>query len=322
MLNNMKTMLGLVLVLAGLVYYLVNKDSSNGATGEGAWLLPQLQGDVTGELTALKISKGEEHLVMIKKGQQWYVEGGFYADTAPMMQLLQALRAAEKIEAKTSNPENFKQLGLGDDDLKVTLMAGEKVLAAVHLGKKATAPGASFARLGGKDQTWLVTAIDQVAFMSDDWTLKTLIDESAEQVVQVRIDNGSAAVIEINRDPISGTWSLASLPEDKQVKVDAPLLSMASGLASFTIETAMPVDLADKALKISADYQLTTGESIAVKVYQHAADYFVTMNLDKYKNWMFKIPSYKFDALNKSMSDFIEDKVESTATVETPDTQS
>ena len=233
MLNNMKALVGVVLILLGFVYFLLNKDTSNVTTGEGAWLLPQLQGDVTGQLTELKIAKGDDQLVMVKKGQDWFVQGGFYADTAPMMQLLQALRSAEKIEAKTSNPENFKQLELSDDDLKVSLIAGDSTMAAVHLGKKATAPGASFARLAEENQTWLVTAIDQVAYMSDDWQLKTLIDESADKVAQVRIDNGTEDVLEIKRDEITGEWKMLNIPKGKQAKVASSLLSVASGLTGL-----------------------------------------------------------------------------------------
>ena len=319
MLNNMKALVGVVLILAGFVYFLVNSNAVNEPAGEGAWLLPQLQGDVTGQLTELQVAKGDEVLVLIKKGQDWYVKGGFYADTAPMMQLLQALRSAQKIEAKTSNPENFKQLELSDKDLKVTLKSTDKVLAAVHLGKKAITPGGSFARLAGDDQTWLVTVIEQVAFMTDEWQLKTIIDEKADNLVQVRIDNGSDDVLEIKRGATTGAWELINVPESKQAKVGSSLLSVASGLASFSIDAAMPLDLADKSLKVTANYTRTDASVIEVKLYQHAADYFVTLDLEKYQGWMFKVPSYKFDALNKSMAEFIEDKAESASPVENSD---
>lgn len=321
MLSNMKALVGVVLILSGFAYFLVNNGDVNDSSGEGAWLLPQLQGDVTGQLTEIRIAKDSAQLAIVKNGQEWYLKNGFYADTAPMMQLLQALRSAEKIEAKTRNPENFEQLELSNSDLTVSLIADDKTIAAVHLGKKATAPGASFARLVGEDQTWLVSAIDQVTYMSNDWQLKTIIDESADNLMQVHIDNGTNDVLLIKRGATTGVWELANIPEGKQAKVGSSLLSVASGLSSFGIDAAMPVDLTDKALKITANYKMINGSEVEVKVYQHAAEYFATMNLDKYKNWMFKIPSYKFDALNKSMSEFIDDNMVSSESAENPDAQ-
>lgn len=310
MLNNMKTLLGLLLLLAGFVFYLVNKNASDDSEAGGFWL-PELQNDFISGLTEIEISKGNEVMSLQKKDKEWFVAGGFYADTAPMMSMLQALRSAETVEAKTSNPENFKQLSLADDDLKVTLKTGGEVLVSVHLGKKSSAPGASFARRAGEDQTWLVTAIDEVAFMSEDWALKTVMDHGAEDVARVQIDNGTDAVVEISRNATDGNWQLLNIPEGKQAKMDVPWIQLASGLSRFTIDQALPLELSEKVLKVTANYQLTDASFVEVKLYQHAADYYTTINTEKYAGWMFKVPSYKFDALNKSMLDFIEDATES-----------
>ncbi len=308
--NHFKILIGFVIMLAALTYYVVYSEKSAYENNESNWFVPILQEEgVVNELNAIEIVKGEERVDLMKQGNVWFIKNGFYADTAPMMQLINALMSAKKIEAKTNNPANHTRLELdASNGLKVTLLAQDRTIASLYLGKKGNSQGTAFARLDGDDQSWLVTDIDQVNFMKDDWQLKTIFNYSPDDIVRVEIDNGKEDPIIVERNVESGLLTVVNVKEGQQLKVDVHASQFAGGLSRFTIDEALPLNLEKESAVITANYQLTNGQDVTVTLYQKDGEdvFWATVNIEKYKDWMFKVPKYKFDALNKSLAEFVE----------------
>lgn len=316
--HNLKSLLGLAIILGGLAIYVLMSSDDQNITDDPGFLLPALQDQSTvAGLTQINISEAGETTALTRSGEDWVVDGGFYADTEPMVRLISGLRGAQKLEAKTKNPENFPRLGLDDNGLRVTLRSGEDVIADVHLGEKGTHPGTAFVRMAGQQQSWLVNGTDSIQSQVTDWSLKTVLDHGPEDIAQVTIDNGSNDVIKVQRNAQSGQLEVVNLSDDQQLKANVHVSQFASGLSRFTIEEAHKVNLTDKTEKIKVSYQLTHGDYIKVTAYTRLESsdetseqtYWATIDSDKYRDWMFKIPKYKFDALNKSLSEFVEPKV-------------
>ncbi len=316
--HNLKSLLGVAIILAGFAIYVLMSSDEQNKSEDAGFFLPNLQDPsaVTG-LTQININKGGESTVLTRSGEDWVVNGGFYADTEPMMRLISGLRGAQKLEAKTKNPENFSRLGLDVDGLRVALLANEKVIADVVLGNRGAHPGTAFARLADEEQTWLVNGTDMIQGQVPDWRLKTVVDHGPDDLALVSIDNGSNDPIKIQRNVQTSLFEVVNLTDNQQLKADVHLSQLASGLSRFTIEEAHPVDLTDKSERIQANYQLKSGDTIQVKVYTGLSTsddaseqiHWATINMDKYRDWMFKIPSYKFDALNKTLAEFVEPKL-------------
>jgi len=107
------------------------------------------------------------------------------------------------------------------------------------------------------------------------------------------------------------------MPENMQIKSAMDLNTLASGLNKLSIESAVKNnELADEFLQTVVDYQLFSGMIYTLKLYNKEGKYQLIINLKNSQEaskfdkllagWNFEIPEYKFQALNKNLSDLIE----------------
>lgn len=312
MLNNMKILMGLLIVIAGLAYWVL-LDNNHGEIEQKQALIPSWQDndELINAIDHVVLSKNGETISLMKTADNWQVNDGFYASIEPLFTLLQALKNAEIIEAKTANPENHAQVELAENDLLVKLYSGGELQHALHLGKQTTS-GLTFVRMADENQTYAVQGIQAVSFSQDSWLLKTVLDYAANDIIAVELTPVSGDKVMIHRDPESGSWSLDNLPADFQLQANVNLNEMAGGLSRLMIDQALPAEVDSENLKLSANYQLLNGIEIDINVYQQDEQYYMTIDsahYPHYKGWMMQIAEYKFNALNRQLSDLIEPAV-------------
>ena len=317
MLNNMKVLIGLLILITGLAYWVTQNQPGNTSQQPQA-LIPAWQQD-DAQISAIDnivLSQGGEQLVLTKMDDTWRLNNGFFAAIEPLFNLMQSLKAAEIIEVKTANPERHAQLDLADDDLKLSLSQAGEVKYAFHVGKLSTA-GLRFVRLEGEDQTYTVKGLESIAFNADNWTLKTVLDVPAARVMAVTLKPENGESISVKRNPEDGVLQLADMPQGFQLKASAYLDQLAGGLARLMIDEAVPAEswpqtshaVTEVPMLLTANYQLSSGEEITITVHQQGDDYFMTIDSDEYPqyaDWVMKIAGYKFKALNRQLSEFIE----------------
>ncbi len=306
MLSNMKVLLVLLVVIAGLAFWVL-KD--NQEPNENQPLIPEWQGksDAMAKVNRVVISQAGEQIELQQSGNRWVLNGGFYASIDPLFSLLQSFKNAEIVEAKTANPDNHAQIELSDDDLKVEFFS-DQGSDAFHVGKK-TASGLTFLRLEGEDQTYTVKALDAIVFNQDNWQLKTVLDISDEQIQSILISTAEGSEVDVSRNSEDGNFEINNLAEGFQLKADASLNQLANGLSRLMIDAAVPLDVVEEELKVDAKYQLVNGQEIIIKVHQKEDGHFLVIESDQYPEyaaWMMKIADYKFNAFNRSLSEFIE----------------
>ena len=303
MLNNSKILLGLLIVAGGLAYYVSQSDSNQ-------HLMPTWQSDNTAveAVTEVKIKQGEEVIEIKKVGSNWLLNSGFYVNLTPLSELFQSLQSAEIVEAKTANPENFKQLSLADDDLNVAVYQGENLISHFHLGKSSNS-AMTFVRKAGDNQSYLVKNFKPVVFNVSNWQLKTLLDIPASDVIGIEFlpSEGESCKVQRNADDLS--LVVTDMPADYQLIDVAQLNNLAAGLSRLMVDDALPVNLTEKTLKQTNHYELKDNSKVTVNLYQQEEDYYLTIdgeNYVKYQGWMMKLAAYKFNALVKQAADVIE----------------
>jgi len=317
MLSKMKVLIGLLIVIAGLAYW-VSQSQNSSETDQQQPLLPAWQQNdaLISSLDQLILTQGGEQLLLSKTADMWQLNNGFYASIEPLFDLIQALKNAEIIEAKTANPDKHDQLDLAGDDLLVSLYQAGQLQHALHVGKKTTA-GLTFVRRAGEDQTYTVKGLNAVSFNSDSWALKTVVDIAAEDVDAVTLKPADGEMITVNRNQESGDLQLANIPAGFQVQSNAHLDQLIGGLSRLTIDEALPAeswpvattDVTEVPAQLSATYLLKTGAEIHIDIYQQDDGYFLTIDssqFPQYADWVMKIAEYKFTAMNRQLAEFIE----------------
>ena len=317
MLNNMKVLIGLLILIAGLAYW-VTQNQPGDISQQPQPLIPAWQQD-DAQISAVDkvaLSQGGEQLVLTRVNDTWRLNNGFYASIDPLFKLMQSLKAAEIVEVKTANPERHAQLELADDDLKVSLSQAGELKYAIHVGKQSSA-GLTFVRLEGEDQTYTVKGLDAISFNADNWALKTVLDVPAEQVMAVTLKPTIGEPIKVNRAPEGGVLQLVDMPQGYQLKANAYLDQLAAGLSRLMIDEAVPAeswpetsdDVTEVPMLLTANYQLSSGQDVNMAVHQQGDEYFMTIDsvlYPQYADWVLKIAAYKFKALNRQLSEFIE----------------
>lgn len=310
MLNNFKVLLGLSIVIAGIAYYVTQ--SGDGVADMPKHLMPDWQDNAqaVANIDKVVLSKGEETIELVKNEASWYVNNGFFAHLSPLSELFQSLKSAEFVEAKTQNPENFAQLELAEDDLKISFYQADQLLDAIHVGKK-TSAGQVFVRRAGENQTYTVRDLTPPTFNENSWLLTTVVDIAAEDVFKVNFAPTEGEAFAIERDPENLSLQVVDMPETHQLKAVNQMGSLVGGLTRLMIDEAVPVDLTDKVEVTTISYELSDGSEVVLKLYQQDEEHFLTIDGDKmsrFKPWMMQIATYKFDALNKKLDDVVEPK--------------
>ena len=308
MLSNMKALLGLLIIIAGIAYYVTMSDSE--PSDQAQFLMSDWQQNPTEieSITKVQLNKSGESISINKVDGVWLLDGGFFANTAPLYELFQSLQAAEIVEVKTANPKNHAQLELAEDDLKVSFYQAESKANEVHMGKS-TSDGLVFVRYQGDDQTYTVSGLKPVSFNQDNWQLKKVLDYPADKVVKVKFEAAEGESFEVQRNIDDLNFKVVDIPDGFQVKADAQLNSLAAGLSQLMIDGALPVNLDGLVLQSTNSYQLTDGSIVKLQVYQKDETYFLTIdgeNHQQFAPWLMKLAAYKFDALNKKLTDVIE----------------
>jgi len=309
MLNNFKALFGVLIVLAGVAYYLIQSDGSQHDSG-GKFLLPDWQSNpvLIDQITEVKLHKDGETIKLSKNDGSWHLNDGFFVNMDSLFQLLQSLKSAEIVELKTANPENHALLNLADDDLQVEILKDSQPLAVLHLGKKSAA-GLTFVRRGGESQTYTVKGLNDVSFNQDNWQLKTVLDIQPNDIVAIDIQPVDGEAIKLKRDPETMSMQLTNMPEGYQLKAGAQINNLDASLSRLMVDDAQPLATDDLVLKLKNSYQLSDGANIELSIYQREENHYMVIessHYPHYKNWMMKIAEYKFNALNKKLADYIE----------------
>ena len=317
--NSIKILVVGFIVLAGISWVVINGKNSTSIQEE--FLIPELQSQIN-DIDEIIISKNDKTISLSKTDGTWRVQqaDNFIADANKVANLLLDLRKFKLKEKKTTNPENYGKLSLAKTGnnaaMSIKLQKEGAEIANISIGKQAQKSQGIYVRKNDETQTWLSQGKLDVKLAGKDWIVNTLFDVDISQIKSVvfKTDDESFTINKLS--PQDESFVLSNMPENHQLKAGLAINTLANGLQKFTIETIADEQNLPEESILSVIYELFSGLQYQLTFYQQKEKVLMKVefaNLGKNNQyeqqltqWAYVIASYKFDALNKKLSDIIE----------------
>lgn len=229
--------------------------------------------------------------------------------------LVSALAEARLIEAKTAKTINYHHLGVQDltaTDSLATLvkLRSDKLSWQVLVGDHATVGNGSYVRLPQSKQAWLVDKSLALPLTSNAWLKQPVLPFDASDFSKIaRVDTSPWL---IQRADADAQFTLANMPQDRQLKYSGVLEAMAINLASLNFDALITLDtlqwnkLTDGVeLEVTTFYGHTFTAAIAKdndKVYVRFSSALTT---DYWQEWIYVISTFAAQQLDKNQNDFL-----------------
>jgi hypothetical protein len=245
-----KTIILLIVVAAiAVVATVATKDETGKVGAKDSAFFPELIGQVNDVATIEATSTGKSVLIR-KAAEAWVVEGrdGYPAEAQDVRRLLLGLAELERVERKTSKPENYEQLELGDpmkaDTQSVQyrlLDTDDRALATLIVGKRRIVGGGNgrdeyFVRVPEDAQTWLVRGSIPTLRSETDWLAREIVDIDQGRVARVHVTHADGEVVRIERAATTpASFELLDIPAGRVIDVDFNVHSIGSILSAVNL---------------------------------------------------------------------------------------
>jgi hypothetical protein len=211
-------------------------------TETGQLVLPGLQHSVN-NITEVRLLKGDgTHTTLRKGATEWIVaERGFPADSSRVRKLLLDLAQLQIVEAKTSDPASYSQIGV--EDVSSPKAAGTRI-ELVEPGKTSSlivgnlsGTHSSYVRVSDSRQSWL--ASPQITPEADPrrWLDDSVIDLPEARVASVVEHPATGPAYTVTRPSAQqATFSVPDLPKGRELTSASAANPVASALSSLTLD--------------------------------------------------------------------------------------
>lgn len=225
------------------------------------------------EIAGIVIEKGEVRTALRAGEQGWTVaeRAGYPADMGKIRELVSGLAGARILLAKTSNPELYGRIGLGEAATSVTLTdaAGES-LAALDVGQREyrNRGFASFVLREGEARSLLVTRLPEIDAEPASWLPRQALSIPRTRIARVRIRHADGEEVAIARPTPEAEFTLDGMGEDEQLKGFRPLDPVALAFNALVMSDARPAgEIAGRPLL--AEVEAATFDGLALRVALH-----------------------------------------------------
>lgn len=287
-------------------------------------LLPDLDTQANA-ITEIELSNASGVLFEAKRTyEQWIATvqddqgqavGSYPVAKDKLAALVSALAEARLMEAKTAKKTNYHHLGVQDltaTDSLATLVSlrSDKLSWQVLVGNHATAGNGSYVRLPQSKQAWLVDKNLQLPLTNKAWLKQPVLPfEDSDFSKIVRVDTSPWS---IQRADADAQFTLASMPQDRQLKYAGILEAMAINLASLNFETLVPsANLQWDKLTPLVELDISTfyGHVFTAKVAKGEDKVYVrfisALTKDYWLQWVYGISNFAAEQLDKNPNDFL-----------------
>jgi hypothetical protein len=302
----------LILVIAAVIsvgagVWLASRQSSS-SSGERAQLYPELMKQLDAVQSVTIFKAGDAPAVEIaRKGGVWGVaqRAGYPADETRLRTLLRALADAKALEEKTSNPANYKSLGVEDvkeadaSGIRIEL-AGAATSVNLIVGKGGPGGRSHYVRKAGEPQSWLIDVSLDASAAPESWLRKEIIDVSADRVQAATVAGGGAkAYTAAKASRADANFTVSDLPKGKKLSAPSAANSLATALTGLTLTDVQAAD-AFAGAPAAARATYTTFDGLVVELEGWARDdkHYVAVkpSYDGKVAERFKVPTAASDA--------------------------
>jgi len=314
----------LVAIVVTIAVLLVPSKTGRQAEHEAGPFLPQLAERIN-DISVVRLSTmgGAEVVTLERVNSAWVVQesSAYPADWSVLKPLLADLSQAVVVEVKTSNPEYYHRLGVEDPDLedsvsKLIEFPGDESLPGVIVGNSAQGRDGQYLRLQGEARSVLVDRDITLPLNSAAWLSREIVDVADSDVVSVSISHPDGGRVAIERESADVTdFTLLDIPEGREAASAWSVNQLASVLSGLELDGVSPAEEHD--WSNAGELQLVTSDGLQVvvlmieedenrwiRVEASGSDAADPIN-ERVNGWAYRIPLYKYDAMNKRMDDVL-----------------
>ena len=251
--------LAVVVAVAAAAAVLVQREDT-GIEKSGEKLLPGLL-EQLGAVSRIESTHKGETVTLILADGSWSVaeRDGYRAETSEVRGLLVGAAELVRVEPKTSRPESYAKLELGDPaDAEgesfgyVMKDAAGKTIADLVVGKRrfvsATTPDIDeyFVRVPGDPQTWLVSGKIPRNRRALDWLWREVTKIDQTRVRRAAVIHPDGTVVRVTKpSPKEADFTLEGVPEGHEVKEPFSVHAIGTALATFTLNDVARLEEVD-----------------------------------------------------------------------------
>lgn len=189
-------------------------------------LLPGLAGHVN-DVSAIAVTGagGKAIATMKRAGDGWHIveRSGYPADIAEIRGLLVKLDRATLVEAKTSNPKHYADIGVDDvagKDAKGVLVTLTGVAAPnkIIVGNYSGASQGTFVRRDGEAQSWLASGNLNVPKSVAEWEKRDVTDVPAAKMASIALVGADGKTLRMHKQAADeANFAVDDVPKGRTV---------------------------------------------------------------------------------------------------------
>ncbi len=295
----------------------------------GTLLLPDFA-EVADRITAVRIQppeSGSEFGLSLSDGV-WGVDerGGYPADVARLRQFVVALADAKVVEEKTSNPEHYGKLGLGDpgaggNGTRVTA-TGPEFSMSVILGNRAQRDK-RYVRIDGEPRSYLADRELALEAAPGKWLRRDIVDVPATDVKHVTISHADGETVRIEKTDRQQTdFAFPDIPEGRELSYATVGNGIAGALGGLQLDDVrtVPEEPAEATSNVVFETwdglrivgAVLSAEDSAWSMFQAEAtsdDAELQRRVDAINTllsgWQYRIPEHKLNMLTRRWNDVL-----------------
>ncbi|HUO83400.1 MAG TPA: DUF4340 domain-containing protein [Gammaproteobacteria bacterium] len=247
---------------------------TGGSSGQP--LVPGLEAAVN-DVDRIDIGTGGDPQVTLERDEDgWTVaqKSSYAADIGKLREMLLALADATVLERKTSDPEHYGQLGVGDqldEDASGAWLeiAGLGEPVRLVIGDNARGGSSTYARRGGEESALLVSGNLDIEKQPIEWLRRDILDVAADSVQAVTITHRDGRALEVSKERRGlPDFSITGIPAGQQVKSAADVNSVASALTGLRLEDVRPAEEMPADDTVRAVFSLFDGTVLTVQAFE------------------------------------------------------
>lgn len=255
-------------------------------------LLPDLT-DHINDVAEIEITGADGKKIDLKRtGDGWgdASRGGFPAKFEPIKKLLVSFADAKIAEHKTSDPQNYKRLGVtnpedADSKSSKVVLRDEsgKSIASLIIGNRMSGGSGRFVRRNDDSEVLLTADQINASALPLSWLDREIMRIPRDDVKQVSIAHPNGDSFTIVRKP-DGKFDLIGVPEGRRVRAQSPMSGIMNALAYVDFQDVKPIgDIDFDSLKqpLLATYQTKDGMEIDVSVWTDDKKKWTTYSISK-----------------------------------------
>jgi hypothetical protein len=322
-------LLAAAVVVIALGLWASSRKIQDAQTGAGAPVITGLKAQIN-DVSEVRISRGDGSKATLRKGPtNWVVaEREYPADSGKVRKLLLDLSELAVVEAKTSDPEKYSQLGVEDvttptaGGTRVELVTPEKVHGVI-IGK---ASGMKSAYVRATDAKQSMLATPQVMLDADPqrWLDTTLLDIADSRIREVEVTPASGPSYKISREnKDQADFTFTGVPKGRELSSPGAASGVSRELAGLTLTDVRKVSAPAPGAAPKAVFRTFDGLEIQLQGQQDGERRYVAVTSQstaketadeatklaaRTRDWQFEIPNYKYDGMFKPLEELLKPK--------------